>query len=741
MVETITGTRRPPFYVAGKGFVPAGALAIGNSIVTRAGPALVVKSVTWKRRVEGYDVYNFVVEDDHTNIMAPDRGRMTLSKFKNVVPQLLLTLGILAHLLFLLSLKFGWLNPLFNDSMHRFGPGGDFFSIYAAGVKARTGESVYTIGGHVAQVPYAYAFRYAPLVAFTLGLAVSFLPALSASGLWLIICELTLLRCLRLSVERAPTPAIACLVAALWLLFSPFYLELYVGQFTFVTAALVFQAYLAWQDAANAPPRLRKRLDLFGNGIYTLAVWLKMMPLLFLPLALWRGRWKSVVVALSVLLGTSWLYFARHPGDWAVFLDINGEPTPTWHAGNQGLMAFLYAAVGERAPAFANARLLAFCVVGSGLAWLIYRLWRIKSVSFASAALPIEPGISSLPELGAGGRTPSPELETEGRTPLLFPQSWGSGGEARQEQQGLWLYGACSAAYLLLYKDVWEHHYVLLLPPLVFLALRREPARLWMPPFILCALPTLFALYDVRSLGYNEDPQRYWQSGVSLLHHSWKPLAPLWLFGGLLWRDLALARQDARCCAASAMSVDNTVTAGLPQGHRLRVPPWVRIGLVAMVCLMALGGARWAAGAIAEQRRVTRQLTWPESVFALQQRKETCGPAALAAVCRYFHIPATEAEVARLAQTSANGTTMLGLQQAAQAKGLLAEGQERSVDELASLPRPCILYFHQGHFAVLTGIADNRFYVADPSLGQRVWTREQLTYLWRGELLLVGPAH
>ncbi len=49
-------------------------------------------------------------------------------------PVALLLLGIAVHLLFLLSLRLGWLNPLFNDTCHRFGPGGDFFSIYAAGV-------------------------------------------------------------------------------------------------------------------------------------------------------------------------------------------------------------------------------------------------------------------------------------------------------------------------------------------------------------------------------------------------------------------------------------------------------------------------------------------------------------------------------------------------------------------------------------------------------------------------------
>ena len=72
--ETITATREHPFYVKGKGFVPAGALAIGNSIVTRAGPALVVKAVKWLRRPEGYKVYNFVVDDLHTYFVGNTNG-------------------------------------------------------------------------------------------------------------------------------------------------------------------------------------------------------------------------------------------------------------------------------------------------------------------------------------------------------------------------------------------------------------------------------------------------------------------------------------------------------------------------------------------------------------------------------------------------------------------------------------------------------------------------------------------
>ena len=200
-------------------------------------------------------------------------------------PAALLCLGVAAHLLFLLSLRFGWLNPLFNDTCHRFGPGGDFFSLYAASVKAHAQESVYTVGGHVETVPYAYAFRYAPLVAYTLGAALSFLPAIGAYAAWLIACELALLRNVRLTLALAPDKKTGYVAAALWLLFTPYYLELFVGQFTFITASLVFWAYLGWREP---PGRARRR----GDWLWIGAVWLKMMPLLFLPVALLRGRWQ-----------------------------------------------------------------------------------------------------------------------------------------------------------------------------------------------------------------------------------------------------------------------------------------------------------------------------------------------------------------------------------------------------------------------------------------------------------------
>ena len=73
-VETIEATRQHPFYVEGKGFVAAAALGIGNAIVTRAGPSLVVGKMAWERRTAGYEVYNLIVEGDHTYFVGDSSG-------------------------------------------------------------------------------------------------------------------------------------------------------------------------------------------------------------------------------------------------------------------------------------------------------------------------------------------------------------------------------------------------------------------------------------------------------------------------------------------------------------------------------------------------------------------------------------------------------------------------------------------------------------------------------------------
>ena len=84
--ETLTCTPEHPLFVQGQGWVEAGSVGIGSSIVSRAGPALEITNLTWeKNKAEelaagtgssfgGYTVYNLTVEGDHTYFVGASGG-------------------------------------------------------------------------------------------------------------------------------------------------------------------------------------------------------------------------------------------------------------------------------------------------------------------------------------------------------------------------------------------------------------------------------------------------------------------------------------------------------------------------------------------------------------------------------------------------------------------------------------------------------------------------------------------
>ena len=85
--ETITCTPEHPLFVQGQGWVEAGSVGIGSSIVSRAGPALAVTNLIWQKdksgelaagslgsSVGGYTVYNLTVEKDHTFFVGTTGG-------------------------------------------------------------------------------------------------------------------------------------------------------------------------------------------------------------------------------------------------------------------------------------------------------------------------------------------------------------------------------------------------------------------------------------------------------------------------------------------------------------------------------------------------------------------------------------------------------------------------------------------------------------------------------------------
>jgi hypothetical protein len=106
----------------------------------------------------------------------------------------------------------------------------------------------------------------------------------------------------------------------------------------------------------------------------------------------------------------------------------------------------------------------------------------------------------------------------------------------RGEPDVVGLFALWSAAYFLVYDDVWEHHFVMLLPALVLLVALQPAYRLpALIVWVLVAVPTLYGpfeafLSDRPPEELLLDPELYWPKWAGVVYHATKivPVAVLW---------------------------------------------------------------------------------------------------------------------------------------------------------------------------------------------------------------------
>jgi ATP-binding cassette subfamily B protein len=136
--------------------------------------------------------------------------------------------------------------------------------------------------------------------------------------------------------------------------------------------------------------------------------------------------------------------------------------------------------------------------------------------------------------------------------------------------------------------------------------------------------------------------------------------------------------------------------------------------------------------------------------FIRQQDQSDCGVACLASVVRHFGGEVSLERLRALSGTSKQGTTLLGLCQAAQQIGLEAEGFEaESIEMLYELPHPVILHVvMEGkleHYVVASpsrlapsgGTKKTGFFViSDPAKGVVEMSESELEAIWKSKILL-----
>ena len=398
--------------------------------------------------------------------------------FRGPVPYLIA--GLLIHAVFLAALGTDLLRPLFNDASHT-RRGFDFGVFYLAGQALAEGRDIYSVSG-------AFGFRYLPAFALVASLFAQFQP-LTAYLLHLCCTELFLAANLYLTWRWVAKPRRG-LALFIWLAFSPYFLELYMGQVSFWAASLLFWLIVGLHSGRR-----------WATGFcWAGALLVKPNALILAPALLRLRAWRVLVLGLLAGSLTSLPYFLLHPDSWETFFaaNIHGASVQgaLTHAGNLGLQGGLVSVVAQL-----SGRPLAELTTLADLP-----LAGRTVIYYSQAAILIAALVATY-----RGRDALPLL-------------------------ALWM-----CTFFLVYKDVWEHHYVFLQPVLVALyAHSGSPKFLWI--FALIALPTPFVLFDIEPGVYGPlDPERTWGPVTSLAYRSTK-LIPL----GYLWYGLC------RTCLASA---------------------------------------------------------------------------------------------------------------------------------------------------------------------------------------------
>jgi hypothetical protein len=417
-----------------------------------------------------------------------------------------LIVALCVHAAFCASLYYHFLDPLFYITTHSKGQAGPFFGIYQAGVDLVHGESIYgsdnySFPTHLV-VPYYHFYRYLPFASYVSSVFSEFIRPWPAYWCWVVINEILIGLAIVLTVRlRRLYGAAAIGVAAFWLLYSPMYIELYMGQVCLTMAFFIFlmlypyikrAASVASQpalaDPGLAPRAAGRRMPAWLSSVsWVVTLLLKSFTVLYTPTLFKMGKKRLAAAGVSAAVLTSAPYFFFHPGDLSWFLRLNLQPLPPRLTG--GCFGFC----GFMRDIFAHAG-----------AFLGTKAIRIG---------PVDVMPQNVPLMVLSAAIVLTSLYLTLRRGRIDPVA----------SIALW-----TLTFFLIFKDIWEYHYVMLIP--LFIAFYLETrSKFLLVLFIILAVPTPFVFYDLPA---TDDPQLFWSTPLSVLHHAFKAV-PTFLF--YLW--------------------------------------------------------------------------------------------------------------------------------------------------------------------------------------------------------------
>jgi ATP-binding cassette subfamily B protein len=126
--------------------------------------------------------------------------------------------------------------------------------------------------------------------------------------------------------------------------------------------------------------------------------------------------------------------------------------------------------------------------------------------------------------------------------------------------------------------------------------------------------------------------------------------------------------------------------------------------------------------------------------IVLQQDQKDCGVACLLTAIRFYGYSDSFENLRELSGTTKQGTTLLGLKQAANHIGFKAKAYESDFENLDNIDYPVILHITKeekyDHYILCFGKHGDSYYLTDPELGYITFTEAQLSQVWKSHILL-----
>ncbi|MCE2718491.1 MAG: peptidase domain-containing ABC transporter [Dolichospermum sp.] len=126
----------------------------------------------------------------------------------------------------------------------------------------------------------------------------------------------------------------------------------------------------------------------------------------------------------------------------------------------------------------------------------------------------------------------------------------------------------------------------------------------------------------------------------------------------------------------------------------------------------------------------------------LQLSEEDCGAACLVSISKHYGHFLSMIKSREAVGTGQLGTTLLGLKRGSENLGFNARAVKASpeiIDRITEITLPAIIHWQGYHWVVLYGKKGKKYVIADPAVGIRYLTKEELTAAWNGVMLLLEP--